>query len=334
MPPPPLSSGLSEGMRKEIGGLVFSPKSRAAADHFRGAEIDLAAKAPLDTRSAEFFNERAAPFDASHVYGTQHEGMDTADHFEPGLSLGDHVVPKQGMGMESMNERAATYDLVYGDEHNEKDTADHFGDGMNIGVVDGKDLVGDDHAYDRHNAALEARAQRAAAAYQHSDHSERKEQTHMGHEQAGGNAGDTYDHFDQHGMGLAQSADLPPAAHHAYANRHTLDHFAHGMAVDGEAEFDQHRREAMADGPVADGTTDRSERSAKAKAAASRPREPKAPLFVPDVAPERAATGVPPGARPTSTALRHELARRGPAALHAPVHGNQHNHGVTPSWWG
>ena len=245
-------------MQREMSRIVFQAptpaplvqythKHRQAAknrDHFDHGDLGSDA---MDARERNNFD---------HRYGALHAGKDTADHFRAGqqMLLADEADlttrlhehnrtagPKDTMTSESINDRKYTFDIVYGSQHEEKDTLDHF-HGMKMEA---------DEATLREEArvAEHLKAYEAARAHLRDEEAHMQEQTHMGHEQADRKHGDTYDHF-QDGGGMAMEADADGASHHqrhhAYANRHALDHFgAHGMNVESDASFVAHKRDAM-----------------------------------------------------------------------------------------
>ena len=230
MPPQPLPDRTAS-MQKELDGLVFNipthvPRAHAkdhAKDHFAGGMGELQATS-TDLQSMEGMNERSVSFDP--VYGTQHEGKVAEDHFKDGMNLANQAdlttrldKPKDTMTMESINDRAVTFDIVYGSQHNEKDTADHFGMGMNLAAMEAEAILADPDATPRskHQAILDHKAHVAAEARERVARElaalNTPEAVHTEHSQ---------DHFAANGMGL----DADKSVHHYHHHFDVVDHLA------------------------------------------------------------------------------------------------------------
>jgi len=229
-------------MRKEIDGLVYKPKRSALAappavalpstppgfiqhvrkpmahsgkdteDHFEGAKLKDEGK---DGQMA---------FDA--VYDQRFVDKDTEDHFGAGMNLGDSAdlttrlgKPKAIGTSEFINDRAATFDTVYSSLHDGKDTEDHFGIGMTMGATE-EEKQKERQVQERQRTYDEARERLHLAM---------PEETHMGHEQADGLHGDTFDHFAGGSMAIAGD-DTGMAFDSVYGSQYvekdTADHFA------------------------------------------------------------------------------------------------------------
>ena len=194
---PRLMSGFSSpqhspGMQHEMRQIVFTQPPRQKNSHFKTGHMLLADAADYSTRLPR---------------------------------------PKEPRTMESINDRAVSFDPVYGTRHEGKDTEAHF-TGMVLTEPDGS-------ASERHEQILKDRSDEAVAARERALCSTRPEelpeQLHMGHEQRDGLAGDTFDHFEDGGMALHMT---PPPRHGLHR---TLDHVSHfaagGMAMASERDL-------------------------------------------------------------------------------------------------
>ena len=246
---------VSPRMQQEMSEIVYKQKQRArfankdTEDHFATGEMNIAAEKDATVDATELERIKAREISFESVYGTAHEGKDTMDHFSGyGMSLehgSDYTtrihVGKQGRSMESINDRAETFDIVYSSTHEGKDTADHFGVGMNVGGPESALPLDARHDLDLATKAAQA-AKMRAKVIEHADEPI-AEATHMGHEQKEGR-GDTSDHFKGFSLALDASADPQKHHHHAYASRHSLDHFGNGMDVKDDERFSGQKVEA------------------------------------------------------------------------------------------
>ena len=118
----------------------------------------------------------------------------TASHFEGGqgatlVASAENTTrlphgAKDPRGSEWINDRAASFDLVYGPEHDGKVAEDHFLAGGAMEATGSAEAEA--RLAERQRLWDHALAERAHADASYA------ERSHMGHEQAGGKAGDTY----------------------------------------------------------------------------------------------------------------------------------------------
>ena len=235
-------------MQAEMASIVFA-QARAPA-----AAMDQHVRPWQERRATDPFGRHTAEADsgAVGVYGSQWRGEDTRGHFEGSSMAMDDIgesttrLEKQKPvgSSEYMNDRREAFDPVYGTQWEGEDTRDHFGN-----AHDGSMALADG-ARDAHEAYLERLAHERAALQKcgQEEATRPQEQTHMGHEQQGGAAGDTYDHFKGGSMAWDSakfSADDLRAARALMGHEQqggaagdTYDHFKGGSLAWDSTKFD------------------------------------------------------------------------------------------------